>query len=362
MDFCGLAHPVELLVGERVFLLGLAPSVKTIIILSRLLPRLGRLDFLPVHEALATAFPLALRTDAIAVAVGAGRRAETHPRFNVHVALGGDDGLRHGQSGITNVDLVRLTKSVQIHYATESHKTLIIIDFHLPLDLRVGHPAHSVFMETVAVEAHFLLEMGQACAGLGERAGGQVFVFHFARVAAVPETLGKGHYAVNHAVVQRDVLLFIDAHIFPKAEDTAQSLGGVGRDLCGGGVEEEAAREQHRVVIIQIADKRVQILPCLFGCGGVGACGLVPNLANDLVGSGQSRVPCDGLAVIFNHQCFNPLHKALRVFNPDFIGADMEIGTVAFRDFGEELVQALFKHFLAILGVHREAESVLEIG
>ena len=204
--------------------------------------------------------------------------------------------------------------------------------------------------------------MGQACAGLGERAGGQVFVLHFARVAAVPETLGKGHHAVDHAVVQRDVLFFINAHVVPKAEDTAQSLGGVGRDLCGGGVEEEAAREQHRVVIIQIADKGVQILSRLFGCGGVGTCGLVPNLANHFVGSGQSRVPGDGLAVVLNHQCLNPLHKTLWVFNPNLVGADMEIGTVAFRDFGEELVQALFKHFLAFLGVHREAESVLEIG
>ena len=80
-----------------------------------------------------------------------------------------------------------------------------------------------------------------------------------------------------------------------------------------------------------------------------------------MVGSGQSRVPCNRLTVIaFNH-ILNPLHESLTVFDPHLVGTDVDIRAIGLRNLTEELFKALLEHFTAFFRVHREAKSVLEI-
>ena len=131
----------------------------------------------------------------------------------------------------------------------------MFIYLHLPADLRIGSPTHFAFVETVAVKDHFLLEDGQLLPCLGRGVGQKVFVLHLARIAPVPKTLGESHHAINHAVVQGDVFLFVHTHVVPKAEDATQSFSCVGDSLRSGGVQETTAREQHRVVVVQVADE-----------------------------------------------------------------------------------------------------------
>ena len=126
-------------------------------------------------------------------------------------------------------------------------------------------------------------------------------------------------------------------------------------------MQKRTTRKQHRVVIIQIADKRVQILPRFLRCCCIRTSRLVPNLTDHAVGGRQARIPSDGRSFIFTYHIFNPLHKALRVFNPHLIGTNVEIRAIAFRDFGEELFEAFFEHLSSFLRVHREAKGILEI-
>ena len=45
----------------------------------------------------------------------------------------------------------------------------------------------------------------------------------------------------------------------------------------------------------------------------------------------------------------------------NLIRADMKVGTVVFRNFGEKLFKTFFQHLSALLGVHCKTESILKI-
>ena len=225
--------------------------------------------------------------------------------------------------------------------------------------MRISHPANVVgSKEAVAVAAHAALKLRQSLAVGRCRVGIEIFVGHRrAAGAAVPKAFGKRHHAVYHAVVQCNAAFVVDAHIIPQAQNSAKRLGGVGHFLSASLVLEGTHAEEVRVVIVQIAHKRVDV--ALGACNGFGIRfgSAVPYLANGAWHHRQTGVPHHGYASAVGYVALRPTGKSFGVIYAHLVAANVYIRAKRCRYLLQKLVKAFAQCFHALLRLHGESHG-----
>ena len=195
------------------------------------------------------------------------------------------------------------------------------------------------------------------CVRAGRRE--QVGVVPTVAVASFPTGLCKTQQAFRHAVVREEAAVVVHADVVPQAEDATEG-SAVGFAYRAELVEEETGGVDEGIAEVEVAHVGIQVGTCKMVFSSHPS-RLGPDLGNGALGGGKTGIPCNRNASMRPDDAFAKFHESFRIGNVYFVGADVEIGAVCGRNFGEKFLQTCFQYLLSFFRGHAEAKGFVKI-